>query len=77
MNSPGGMMQSNMVIDPSAEIVQQLEVLKARTRETADDLRQLASDQESFALQYHNCTSYDGKGSLHSFCIDLIIFEFS
>ncbi|KAB7505902.1 Signal transducer and activator of transcription 5B [Armadillidium nasatum] len=61
MNSPGGMMQSNMVIDPSAEIVQQLEVLKARTRETADDLRQLASDQESFALQYHNCTSYDAS----------------
>ena len=56
-----GILQTNVVIDPSAEIVQQLEVLKTRTRETADDLRQLASDQESFALQYHNSTSYNGK----------------
>lgn len=56
-----GMMQANMVIDPSTEIIQQLEILKARTRETADDLKQLASDQESFALQYHNSTSFNGK----------------
>ncbi|XP_066977172.1 signal transducer and activator of transcription 5B isoform X2 [Macrobrachium rosenbergii] len=45
----------NMIVEPCTEIVQELEVLHRRTRETADELRQLEQEQESFALQYHDC----------------------
>ncbi|XP_045119037.1 signal transducer and activator of transcription 5B-like isoform X2 [Portunus trituberculatus] len=51
-----GAPQNNMVIEPCAEIVNELDILHRRTRETADILRQLEQEQESFALQYHDCT---------------------
>ncbi|XP_024081197.1 signal transducer and activator of transcription 5B-like [Cimex lectularius] len=40
----------------AAEIAQQLEILRARTHETSEDLRRMEQEQESFALQYHECT---------------------
>ena len=56
-----GAPQTNMVIEPCAEIVNELDILHRRTRETADILRQLEQEQESFALQYHDCTKINGK----------------
>ncbi|XP_050693053.1 signal transducer and activator of transcription 5B-like isoform X3 [Eriocheir sinensis] len=47
---------ASMVMEPCAEIVSELDILHRRTRETADELRQLEQEQESFALQYHDCT---------------------
>ncbi|ROT83581.1 signal transducer and activator of transcription 5B isoform X2 [Penaeus vannamei] len=46
---------TNMVIEPCAEIEQELRILHERTRETANELRHLEQEQESFALQYHDC----------------------
>lgn len=51
---------TNMVIEPCAEIINELDILHRRTRETADILRQLEQEQESFALQYHDCTKING-----------------
>ncbi|KAK3888457.1 hypothetical protein Pcinc_007483 [Petrolisthes cinctipes] len=45
----------SLVMEPCAEIVSELEILKRRTQETQDELRQLEQEQESFALQYHDC----------------------
>ncbi|XP_071530717.1 signal transducer and activator of transcription 5B isoform X2 [Panulirus ornatus] len=47
---------TSMIMEPCAEIVSELEILHRRTRETADELRHLEQEQESFALQYHDCT---------------------
>uniref|UniRef100_A0A0P4VTF2 Signal transducer and activator of transcription n=2 Tax=Scylla olivacea TaxID=85551 RepID=A0A0P4VTF2_SCYOL len=55
-NMLGAPHTTNMVIEPCAEIVNELDILHRRTRETADILRQLEQEQESFALQYHDCT---------------------
>lgn len=54
---------ASMVMEPCAEIVSELDILHRRTRETADELRQLEQEQESFALQYHDCTKINGKVS--------------
>ncbi|XP_076056633.1 signal transducer and transcription activator Stat92E isoform X4 [Oratosquilla oratoria] len=51
----GGMLHPMMITDPCAEIVQQLDVLRRRTQETADELRGIEQEQEAFALQYHDC----------------------
>lgn len=40
----------------SAEVIHKLEILKTRTRDTAEDLRRLEQEQEAFAIQYHECT---------------------
>uniref|UniRef100_A0A0V0G7K5 Signal transducer and activator of transcription n=1 Tax=Triatoma dimidiata TaxID=72491 RepID=A0A0V0G7K5_TRIDM len=40
----------------AAEITQQLDIMRSRTDETAEDLRRMEQEQESFALQYHECT---------------------
>lgn len=50
----------------STEILQQLEMLKGRTHETAEDLRKMEQDQEGFAIQYHECTKINGKHILIS-----------
>lgn len=58
----GGVTQApSMVIEPCTEIVNELEILHRRTRETADELRHLEQEQESFALQYHDCTKINGE----------------
>ncbi|GLG97418.1 Signal transducer and transcription activator [Gryllus bimaculatus] len=46
----------SLVPDSSAEIAQQLDFLRRRTQETGEDLRKMEQEQESFALQYHECT---------------------
>lgn len=43
-----------------SEIVFQLNTFKDRTLETGEDLRKLEQEQESFALQYHECTKLNG-----------------
>lgn len=45
----------------TAEVARQVDVLQRRTEDTAKDLRKLEEDQESFALQYHECTKINGK----------------
>jgi len=54
-NMMGGGACQNMAVEPCAEIVNRLEVLLRRTRETQEELRHLEQEQESFALQYHDC----------------------
>ncbi|XP_042239930.1 signal transducer and activator of transcription 5B-like isoform X2 [Homarus americanus] len=55
-NMLGAVVQpASMTIEPCAEIVSELDILLRRTRETADELRHLEQEQESFALQYHDC----------------------
>lgn len=44
----------------AAEITQQLDIMRSRTDETAEDLRRMEQEQESFALQYHECTKING-----------------
>lgn len=48
-------------MEPCTEIVSELDILHRRTRETADALRQLEQEQESFALQYHDCAKISGE----------------
>lgn len=45
----------------TAEVARQVDILRHRTEDTAKDLRKLEEDQESFALQYHECTKINGK----------------
>ena len=57
----GGVMQVGLAqVEPAAEIIQQLEMLRRRTNETNNDLRQLDQELEAFALQYHECTKVIG-----------------
>ncbi|PNF23502.1 Signal transducer and activator of transcription 5B [Cryptotermes secundus] len=46
----------SLIPDSNAEIAQQLDYLRRRTQETGEDLRKMEQEQESFALQYHECT---------------------
>lgn len=46
--------------DPSTEISHQIECLRRSTQETGDELRKMEQEQESFALQYHECTKVNG-----------------
>lgn len=45
-----------MDIDIVSEMAQQIEGLRRRTQETAEDLRKIEQEQESFAICYHECT---------------------
>uniref|UniRef100_A0A0K8T940 Signal transducer and activator of transcription n=1 Tax=Lygus hesperus TaxID=30085 RepID=A0A0K8T940_LYGHE len=40
----------------ASEILQQIEVIRSRTQDTAEELRRMEQEQEAFALQYHECT---------------------
>ena len=42
--------------DPLSEILEKLNWLKQRTRETQDDLRRMEREQEDLEIQYHECT---------------------
>ena len=56
-----GVMQVTMQqLEPAAEIMQKLEMLRRRTTETGNDLRQLEQELEAYALQYHECTKVIG-----------------
>lgn len=47
--------------DIMSELAQQLDLLRRRTHDTAEDLRKMEQDQEAFALHYHECTKINGK----------------
>ncbi|XP_044268459.1 signal transducer and activator of transcription 5B isoform X2 [Tribolium madens] len=48
---------ANLVISNSGtEVLHKIDILRRRTQDTADDLRRMEQEQESFALQYHECT---------------------
>lgn len=59
---------ANNIMEPCAEIVNELDILQRRTRETAEELRQLEQEQESFALQYHDCAKITGESIYLCFC---------
>lgn len=44
-----------------AQVLYQLEQLRRRTQETAEDLRRMEQEQEAFAIQYHECTKLNGE----------------
>ncbi|CAG9826164.1 unnamed protein product [Diabrotica balteata] len=47
---------SNLMISNSgAEVLQKINVLRNRTQSTAEDIRKMEEELESFALQYHEC----------------------
>uniref|UniRef100_A0A6M2DHU1 Signal transducer and activator of transcription n=1 Tax=Xenopsylla cheopis TaxID=163159 RepID=A0A6M2DHU1_XENCH len=43
------------------EILQELNVLRARTKESGEDLRNMEQEQEKFAISYHNCTKMNAN----------------
>ncbi|CAG9853830.1 unnamed protein product [Phyllotreta striolata] len=45
-----------MMSNSGAEVLQKVNVLRSRTQGTAEDLRKMESELESFALQYHECS---------------------
>jgi signal transducer and activator of transcription 5B len=56
-----GMMSAGLAADTTAiEILQQLEIFRGRTQVTCEELRKLEQEQESFALQYHECSKLQG-----------------
>lgn len=61
------------------QILQELNVLRARTKESGEDLRNMEQEQEKFAISYHNCTKMNGKNRfficfLHINSYKLLIF---
>lgn len=56
-----GMMQQAIPDITAVEIMQQLELFRSRTQITSEELRKLEQEQESFALQYHECNKLNGK----------------
>ncbi|XP_072377045.1 signal transducer and activator of transcription 5B-like [Diabrotica undecimpunctata] len=44
-----------MISNSSAEVLQKINVLRNRTQSTAEDIRKMEEELESFALQYHEC----------------------
>lgn len=54
-----------LVPDANTEIAQQLDNLRRHTQETGEDLRRMEQEQESFALQYHECTKLNGNTVLN------------
>ena len=54
-----------LLSDSSAEILQQLEILRQRTQETGEDLRRMEQEQEAFALEYHELSKI--QASLNHF----------
>lgn len=44
-----------MISNSGAEVLQKVNVLRSRTQSTAEDLRKMEQELESFALQYHEC----------------------
>ncbi|KAK6639420.1 hypothetical protein RUM43_007693 [Polyplax serrata] len=49
-------MNMSAMPDIMSELAQQLDILRRRTHDTAEDLRKMEQDQEAFALHYHECT---------------------
>ncbi|XP_074031027.1 signal transducer and transcription activator Stat92E isoform X1 [Leptinotarsa decemlineata] len=45
-----------MISNSGVEVLQKVTVLRSRTQGTAEDLRKMEQELESFALQYHECT---------------------
>ncbi|CAG0897387.1 unnamed protein product [Darwinula stevensoni] len=53
--------------DPLSEILEKLNWLKQRTRETQDDLRRMEREQEDLEIQYHECTKiHTALSNLHT-----------
>ncbi|XP_054272701.1 signal transducer and activator of transcription 5B isoform X2 [Macrosteles quadrilineatus] len=50
-----GMMQTCLVTDTAMQIMQELERFRSLTQVTCEELRKLEQEQESFALQFHEC----------------------
>lgn len=53
---PSGMTALTGGATTGAEILHKIELLRRRTQESGEDLRRMEQEQESFALQYHECT---------------------
>ncbi|GLV38891.1 Signal-transducer and activator of transcription protein at 92E [Carabus blaptoides fortunei] len=53
---PSGMTPLAVGASTGADILHKLELLRRHTQDSGEDLRRMEQEQESFALQYHECT---------------------
>ena len=56
--APGGM---PLVPDTASEIIQQIQYLRQRVHDAGEDYEKMKQEQESFAIQYHECAKLNGK----------------
>lgn len=49
-----------LVPDAASDIIQQIQYLHQRVREAAEDYEKMKQEQESFAIQYHECAKLNG-----------------
>ena len=56
--APGGM---PLLPDTASEIIQQIQYLRQRVHEAGEDYEKMKQEQESFAIQYHECAKLNGE----------------
>ncbi|XP_022902294.1 signal transducer and activator of transcription 5B isoform X2 [Onthophagus taurus] len=54
-----------LMSNSGVEILQQLDVLRHKTQETGEKVRSMESEQEAFALHYHECTKINAQIQEH------------
>jgi len=50
----------HFIPDPAAELAEQMNILKQRTVETSNELRNLEQEQQAYTITYHDSTKISG-----------------